>query len=472
MSTPNTHLGAQRISELLDGKKSIFFIGIGGINMSSLAHISKKRGFRVGGSDRARTELTEKLSAAGIDVSYRHSAENIHGYDAVVYTVAISPDNPEYLEAARLGIPRISRADFLGYIMTSYKKRLGISGMHGKSTCTSMCAEIFIRAEVSPTVLSGAELSIMDGAYSVGEGEDFIFEACEYMDSFLDFNPTVAVILNIELDHVDYFSGLEQIRDSFAKFSAIAGKDGYAVVNSDDADVMLSVKDTPARVISFGIDNSRADYRAVDIRAERGRYSFGVLRNGERFCEIALSVTGYHNVYNALAAAAAADICGIRSEDIEKGLHAFRGAKRRMEYRGKLRGCEIYSDYGHHPTEIETTLKGAKSAAEGRLVCLFQPHTYSRTKALFDDFAAALSVADRVLLCDVYAAREQNDGSVSSALLAERIGGKAVYCGGIDSSASALSSELREGDTAIVMGAGDVYKVIDLLLAEKEKKDE
>ncbi|MBE6597701.1 MAG: hypothetical protein E7641_08560, partial [Ruminococcaceae bacterium] len=264
MSTPNTHHGAQRIAELLRGKKSIYFIGIGGINMSSLASISKKRGFAVGGSDRSPSALTERLSGEGISISYEHRAGNVRGYDAVVYTVAISPDNPEYLEAMRLGIPCISRADFLGYIMTSYKRRLGISGMHGKSTCTSMCAEIFIRAEVSPTVLSGAELSIMDGAYTVGDGDDFIFEACEYMDSFLDFNPTVAVILNVELDHVDYFSGLDQIRDSFGKFSAIAGREGFAVVNSDDSDVMLSVKDTPARIIKFAIDDPSADYRAVN----------------------------------------------------------------------------------------------------------------------------------------------------------------------------------------------------------------
>ncbi len=463
MSTPNTHYGAERISEMLRSVSSIYFIGIGGINVSSLALVAKKRGYKVGGSDRAESELTRRLADEGINIFGEHRKENIEGYGAVVYTVAISEDNPEYLEAKRKGIPCISRADFMGYVMTGYARRIGVSGMHGKSTCTSMFATVFMLGKRSPTVLSGAELSLMGGAYTIGSGEEFIFEACEYMDSFLDFNPTVAVILNVEMDHVDYFHSIEQIRRSFADYAAITGEDGYAVANADDENVRLSLSDYKGTLVTFGIDSQGADYRAVNISSERGRYSFDVLKKGERFCHISLSVTGYHNIYNALATVAAADICGLDVTLIESGLKAFVGAKRRMEYRGELDGALLYEDYGHHPSEVSTTLSGARALARGRLVCVFQPHTYSRTKALFDEFAGAFEAADRVLVSDIYAAREINDGSVSSEALALAIGDKASYSGNIEMTARALSAELCEGDTAIIMGAGDIYKVFDLL---------
>ncbi len=431
--------------------------------MSSLAHICLKRGFRTGGSDRTPTAITARLEACDIDINYSHESENIRGYDAAVYTVAISPDNPEYVEALRLGIPCISRADFLGYIMTGYRRRIGVSGMHGKSTCTSMCAETFIGAGVSPTVLSGAELDIMNGAYTVGEGEDFIFEACEYMDSFLDFNPTVAIILNEEIDHVDYFHSIEQIHSSFAKYADITRKDGYAVANMDDENVRISLANYGGTLVSFGIESKDLDFRAVNITCHRGRYSFDIEKQGIFFCHVQLSVTGYHNIYNALGCAAAADICALSPDDISRGLASFRGAKRRMEYRGSIGGADLYDDYGHHPTEIATTLTGAKGLAERRLICVFQPHTYSRTKALFDDFSHAFKSADKVLLADIYAARETDDGTVSSAMLAKAIGNKAVYCGSIPDTARALRAELSEGDVAVIMGAGDIYKVFDIL---------
>ncbi len=463
MSVPNTHLGAKKISELLKDAHSIYFIGVGGINMSSLALIAKKRGFSVAGSDRAESELTQRLRQSGISVNKTHARENIAGFDAVVYTVAISPDNEEYTEAQALGLPCISRADFMGYLMMSYKRRIGVSGMHGKSTCTSMLATAFMLGERSPTVLSGAELSLMNGAYTIGEGDDFIFEACEYMDSFLDFNPTLAVILNIEMDHVDYFHSIEQIRGSFAAYADITGVDGYAVANADDKNVAVALSGYKGNLVTFGIENKNADYRAVDISSKRGKYSFDVIKKGERICRISLSVTGYHNIYNALATVAAGDICGLSKERIESGLSAFCGAKRRMEYKGEYMGAELYEDYGHHPSEVKTTLDGARGIAEGRLICVFQPHTYSRTKALFDDFASAFDAADKVLVSDIYAAREINDGSVSSKMLADAIGERGIYAGNIESTAKALKAELCEGDVAIIMGAGDIYKVFDLL---------
>ena len=463
MSTPNTHYGAKRISEMLGGVSSIYFIGIGGINMSSLALIAKRRGYAVGGSDRAESELTQRLRQSEIEIFNSHKKENISGYGAVVYTVAISPDNEEYVEAQRLGLPLISRADFMGYIMMGYERRIGVSGMHGKSTATSMLATVFILGERSPTVLSGAELSLMDGAYTLGSGDDFIFEACEYMDSFLDFNPSIAVILNIELDHVDYFHSIEQIRSSFATFADITGERGYAVANADDENVALALSGYNGHRVTFGIKSKCADYRAINIESKRGKYSFDVEKHGEYFCHVSLSVTGYHNIYNALATVAASDVSGLDAKKIESGLSAFAGAKRRMEYKGICQDAELYEDYGHHPSEVKTTLEGAKGLAKGRLICVFQPHTYSRTKALFDDFAAAFGAADRVLVSDIYAAREINDGSVSSAMLADAIGKSASYAGDIAKTAKALKEELREGDVAIIMGAGDIYKVFGLL---------
>ena len=464
MSIANTHFGASRIGEMLSGAKSIYFIGIGGINMSSLAHIAQKRGFRVGGSDRTATELTERLARRNITINYNHASENIADFDAVVYTVAISEDNPEYLEAKRRDIPCISRADFLGYVMSTYKRRIGIAGTHGKSTCTSMCAETFIRAGVSPTVLSGAELSIMGGAYTVGDGDDFIFEACEYMDSFLDFYPSVAVILNVDLDHVDYFKSLDQMKRSFGKF-ADKTCGGYAIANLDDENLRDALGNFDGVTLGFGIDSEDAIYRATDIRQSRGRYSFTIKKREKTLCEVSLSVTGYHNIYNALACAAAADLAGLSGEDISRGLAAFRGAKRRMEYRGRLEGAELYEDYGHHPTEIKTTLDGARGLADGgRLLCVFQPHTYSRTAALFDDFVCALSVADRVIVSDIYAAREADTGIVSSKMLADALGERAVYGGDVRQTADTLRGELRDGDVAIIMGAGNITDIFKYLL--------
>ena len=270
------------------------------------------------------------------------------------------------------------------------------------------------------------------------------------------------MILNVEIDHVDYFHSIEQIRESFSKYLALTGDDGYAVINADDENVMLSANGYRGNKVTFAIE-SAADMRAVKILCKGGKYSFGIEKKGEFVCHVDLSVTGYHNIYNALACAAAADICGISPEDISRGLGAFCGAKRRMEYKGNLFGAEIYDDYGHHPTEVLTTLNGAKGIAKNRLICLFQPHTYSRTKELFDGFTAAFEAADKVFLSDIYAARETDDGSVSSSMLAEAIGTKAVYSGDLSSSAKMLREELSEGDTLVVMGAGDIYKVFDLL---------
>ena len=466
MSVNNTHLGFEAIKEKLAKCKSVFFIGAGGINMSSLAIITKQRGFKVGGSDRTKTELTERLQKCGIEMHYEHDAANLEGYDAVVYTVAISPDNPEYVRAQEEGLLCLSRADYLGYVMTGYKNRIGICGMHGKSSCTSMCAQLFMDAETDPTVLSGAELASMGGAFRIGGEEFFIFEACEYMDSFLDFNPTVAVILNIEMDHVDYFHSMEQIRRSFADFTAITGKDGYAVANADDGDVLLVMNEYEGNVVTFGVQ-SEADFVAKNIKYIKGRPDFDIYHKGELYTHISLSVTGEHNVYNALAATAAAWVCGISGEKARSGLASYRGAKRRMEFKGTLMGADVYDDYGHHPTEVKTTLDGVSRMGYDRLWCVFQSHTYSRTSELFDEFVHSFDSADRVIFADIYAARETDTRGMSGEVLADALGSKASYEGGNKEIAKRLHDELRAGDVLIVMGAGDIYKLYDELDLEK-----
>ena len=463
MSTPNTHFGAENIEAMLKECKSIYFIGIGGINMSSLAHISHLRGFRVGGSDREKTALTERLADTGIEVFYSHDAKNMESYDAVVYTVAISPENPEYVRAHELGIPCISRADYLGYLMLGYNNRIGVSGMHGKSTCTSMCATVFMAGGADPTVLSGAELDAMGGAYRIGESENFIFEACEYMDSFLDFNPSTAIILNIEMDHVDYFKSMEQIYKSYSDFAAITGENGTVIANADDENVARALTGYSGRIITFGVLDGEADYSAINIRYPNGFAEFDVMHAGEFVCHVKLSVTGEHNVYNALAAFAAGHIAGLEPEKIAEGLCAFRGAKRRMEFKGKVNGALVFDDYGHHPTEVASTLEGVAKRGADRVFCVFQPHTFSRTHALMNDFSKSFEAVDGVYIADIYPARETDNLGISGKTLAIRIGNKAEYISGFENIANVLNSELREGDILVVMGAGDIYKVFDYL---------
>ena len=463
MATPNTHFGAKNIELMLNDCKSIYFIGIGGINMSSLAHISHLRGYRVGGSDREQTALTEKLRANGIEIYYGHDAINMESYDAVVYTVAISPDNPEYQRALEKGIPCISRADYLGYLMLGYNNRIGVSGMHGKSTCTSMCATVFMEADGDPTVLSGAELDAMGGAYRIGESENFIFEACEYMDSFLDFNPSMAIILNIDLDHVDYFSGIDQVCYSFSRFAAITGENGTVIANSDNEHIPVALEGYVGRVVTFGL-HSDADYTAINTRYPGGFAEFDVMYKGEFLSHVKLSVTGEHNVYNALAAFAAAHISGLDIQKIAAGLLAFKGAKRRMEFKGTVNGALVFDDYGHHPAEVATTLEGvAKRDDVQRLFCIFQPHTFTRTYTLMDDFAQSFDSVDRVYIADIYPARETDNLGISGKTLAIRIGEKAEYISGFENIANEMNSTLYEGDTLVVMGAGDIYKLFDYL---------
>ena len=484
MSTPNTHEGPARILSHLEAcaknHASVFFIGVGGVMMSSLALLTARAGHPVFGSDRTRTALTDTLSESGVTVLYSHDAQNIpENCGLIVYTVAISEDNPEYTEAQKRGIPCISRADYLGALMTGYIHRVGVAGMHGKSTCTSMCAQILLDAEVDPTILSGATYAPMGGAYRLGNSkEHFLFEACEYMDSFLDFNPTVAILLGAELEHVDYFKDMEQIIESFARYASLTGKDGVTVVNLDDPDIMESanralVRGKTGRLITFSAEGDpAADFTAANIQTRNGLPCFELIHRGVSMGEVAMAVPGRHQVINALAAAAAMDACGIPISAILSGLAHYVGAGRRMEYKGEINGGRVYDDYGHHPTEVKATLEGAKAlcAEDGRLICVFQPHTYSRTAALYEDFLTAFDAADKVAFIDIYAAREDNIYGVSSAGLAADINtaapDRALYCPTPADAASAIREITREGDVVVVMGAGDVIKVTQILFGQ------
>ncbi len=484
MSTPNTHEGPARITRYLKNctaaHGSVFFIGVGGVMMSSLALLTRNAGYTVVGSDRAHTTVTEHLTEAGITVCYGHASENLPADCAlVVYTVAISPDNPEYTAAHERGIPCVSRADYLGALMTGYRRRVGVAGMHGKSTCTSMCAQILMDADVDPTILSGAAYAPMGGAYRIGRSrEHFLFEACEYMDSFLDFNPTVAVLLGAELEHVDYFKDMEQIRTSFARFASLTGPDGVTVVNADDPNILESARRARAgggtgRLVSFSASGRpEADFIARNIHEEAGLPCFELIAHGERWGEIHMAVPGAHQVINALASAAAMWVCGIHPAAICSGLGHYIGAGRRMEPKGTVNGATVYDDYGHHPTEVRATLEGARALCraanpDGRLICVFQPHTYSRTSQFYEAFLTAFDAADRVALLDIYAAREINTTGVSSATLTDDLNAatpdKATYCPTPTDVITYIRANARPGDMIVVMGAGDVIRVTETL---------
>ena len=441
----------------------MFFIGIGGINMSSLALMTAQRGMRVAGSDRAKTSITADLEERGIGVFYEHNAENVRGFDAVIYTVAISEDNPEYQYAIRAGLPVISRADYLGYIMCAYKTRIGVCGMHGKSTTTSMLAQVFLDSGRDPTVMCGAQVGCIGGAYRLGGGEDFIFEACEYKDSFLDFYPGIAVILNIEPEHMDYFRDLDHIKSSFAAFASKCGADGAVVLNADDENAMDIARSCTSRLVTFGLSEG-ADVRAVNVKHAHGRASYELYAHGAFVQEVHLTSAGLHNVQNSLVSFAVASIVGIGYDEVSASLSTFKGVGRRMEFKGRLCGADVFDDYAHHPTEVRAALLGAHNMGYGRIVCVFQPHTYSRLYTFFDELVDALNIADLVIMADVYAAREANTFGVTSESVAKKLGDKGIYCASFEEIASSLCKMLKPADLLVVMGAGDIYKLFDLII--------
>ncbi len=448
----------------------VHFIGIGGISMSGLAEILLKENFTISGSDTKESALTKHLEKMGASVFYGQKASNIiEGIDAVVYTAAIREDNEEYREAVRKGLPMLSRAEFLGQMMKNYDMPIAVSGTHGKTTTTSMLSHILLADRQDPTISVGGILKAIGGNIRVGGSEVFLTEACEYTNSFLHFFPKIALILNIDADHLDFFKDLQDIRRSFRRFAALLPKDGTLVVNEEIENLDEITEGLSCRVSTFGLTAS-ADYRAERLsHDEKGDASFDVVKRDRVLGRIKLSVTGDHNVMNALSAIAAADMIGVPFSSMQKGLAEFKGTDRRFEYKGERNGVTIIDDYAHHPTEIKATLTAVKNYPHREVWCVFQPHTYSRTKALFDEFVEALSDTDHIVLADIYAAREKDTLGISSAQIAEalkRRGCDAYYLLSFEAIEKFLLDRCQNGDVLITMGAGDVVNIGESLLKE------
>lgn len=446
----------------------IHFIGIGGISMSGLAEILLKEGFTVSGSDTKESPLTKKLESEGAHIVYGQKAENITpGIGCVVYTAAINRSNPELIEAVARKIPMLTRAELLGQLMKNYDTPIAVSGTHGKTTTTSMISHILLEADMDPTISVGGILKAIGGNIRVGSSGTFITEACEYTNSFLHFFPKISVVLNIEEDHLDFFKDLEDIRHSFHQFAALLPDDGTLVINGDIKDYPEIYSGLSCNVVTYG-SSSDFDYSADNIAYdENGHVSFDLILHGEKTDHIRLSVTGDHNVSNALSAIAVADLLDIPMEVTKKGLLSFTGTDRRFEYKGEFNGVTVVDDYAHHPTEIAATLKAAQHSPHNSVWCVFQPHTYTRTKAFFHEFAEALSHADHLVLADIYAARETDTLGISSADLAEetaKLGTDTHYFPSFGEIEAFLRENCRPGDLLITMGAGDVVTVGEDLL--------
>ncbi len=448
---------------------SVHFIGIGGISMSGLAEVLLERGFRVTGSDSAVSALTKHLQAGGAVVYQGQRASNItRDIDVVVYTAAVHPDNPEFAEAVRLGLPMLTRAELLGQMMKNYKQAVAISGTHGKTTTTSMVTEILLAADADPTISVGGILPSIGGNIRIGHSDCFVTEACEYTNSFHAFFPTVEVILNIREDHLDFFKDLDDIRNSFHTFAKLLPEDGCLIINADIPGYRELMGDIACPMVTFALENREADYQAANITYnEAGHASFDVVRKGAAIGHLDLEVPGEHNVANALAAAAVAEALHIPEEAIEKGLDGYKGTERRFEFKGRLGGVDVIDDYAHHPDEIRATLLAARKLHKKKVWCVFQPHTYTRTKALMKEFAGALSLADEVVLAKIYPARETDNLGISSANLAVEIEkqGKTVhYFESFDEIENFLLENLVPNELLITMGAGDVVKIGESLL--------
>ena len=430
--------------------KHVHLVGIGGVSMRPLGLVLKGMGLTVTGSDMNSSVSTDELIANGIHVSIGHAAENIEGADCLIRTAAAHNDNPEIAAARSQGIPTFERAQAWGIIMQAYRNAICISGTHGKTTTTSMVTHILMEAGVDPTVMIGGYLPLLHAGHRVGNGDTIVLESCEYCDSFLNFYPTLAVILNIEADHLDYFKDLQDIEKSFRQFAQLSTNGILA--NGDDPHVVETLLGVD--YVSFGLDennrihgtNISSDWRHLDVVCD-----------GKHYCHIDLKVLGKHNALNAIAAAGSAWILGLPGEAVEKGLATFTGAERRMQFKGQFNGADVFDDYAHHPDELAATIAAVRTLDYKRLIVAFQPHTYTRTKALFDEFVRELKNADLVVLAEIYAARERNTIGISSMDLVRQVPGS-VYCETLPEVTAYLKEIAREGDVILTVGAGDIYK--------------
>jgi len=448
----------------------IHFIGIGGISMSGLAEILLEEHFTVSGSDAKESELTRHLEHMGVTVFYGQTAENImEGIDLVVYTAAIREDNPEFMRAKEAGIPMMSRAELLGQIMDNYKNSVAVAGTHGKTTTTSMISQILLEAKADPTITVGGILKALDGNLRVGKSNIFVSEACEYTNSFLHFYPRYSIVLNVEAEHLDFFKDIHDIRNSFHQFLSNTKKDGAILINGEIENYEELTAGLTQKVITFGLTDA-CDYHPADITFdEKACASFTAMYRDTPVMQVSLNVPGMHNVSNALAAIALSLDLNLPKEAILSGLAAFGGANRRFQYKGTVDGVTVIDDYAHHPTEIRATLTAAKNYPHKRLVLVFQPHTYSRTKAFLSDFAEVLSMADLVVLADIYAAREKNTYGISSKDLLDVLAKKGTECfyfPSFEEIEKFLLKNCINGDLLITMGAGDIVNVGEHLLGQ------
>ncbi len=440
-------------------------IGIGGVSMSPLAEVLSDAGLIITGSDIAESERTSHLREKGVEIFIGHDAGNITDkVDFVVRTAAAHNDNPEVVRARELGIPVFERTQAWGAIMREYKNALCISGTHGKTTTTSMCTHILMAAEKDPTVMIGGTLPLLKAGHRVGTGDTIVMESCEYYNSFLSFYPTVAVILNIEEDHLDFFSGIDEIKHSFREFAGHVPENGYVVVNHDDENTMDAVKGLDRNIVTFGL-TSKADVYAKNVIRIGSLTKFDIMYKGKFFETVSIHVPGVHNLKNALAAAAACICLGIKPTAIKYGLAGFFGAGRRFEFKGKFNGADVYDDYAHHPGELKALLDAVEALGYKRTVVVFQPHTYTRTMALFPDFVRQLRRPDVVYLAEIFAAREKNILGISSADLAEKIDG-AKFFKTFEEIENDLRKNAQPGDLILTVGAGNVYKIGEHLLAD------
>ncbi|MBP3305915.1 MAG: UDP-N-acetylmuramate--L-alanine ligase [Oscillospiraceae bacterium] len=434
----------------------VHLVGIGGVSMRPLGLVLKGMGLTVTGSDMNSSVSTDELISQGICVEIGHRAENVEGADCVIRTAAVHNDNPEIAGARAAGIPVFERAQAWGVIMRAYQNAICISGTHGKTTTTSMVAHILMEANWDPTVMIGGYLPLLHAGHRVGKGDTILLESCEYCDSFLNFFPSLAVILNIEADHLDYFKDLYDVEKSFRQFAELSTNGILA--NGDDKNTV----DTLAglKYVSFGFGEENRIHPA-DISGDWRK--FDVICDGELYCHFELPVYGRHNALNALAAAGVAWMLGIPGEAAEKGLAAFHGAGRRLEYKGRYNGADVYDDYAHHPGELAATIETVQSMGYKRIILAFQPHTYTRTKALFGDFVEQLRKPDLVVLTEIYAARERNTIGISSRDLQKEIPG-ALYCETLPELTESLKALAQPGDMILTVGAGDIYRAGEAML--------
>ena len=438
-------------------------IGIGGVSMSPLAEVLNGMGLIISGSDMNESEKTEHLRSLGVSVKIGHSAENLSdNTDFVVRTAAVRDENPEIIAAREKGIPIYERTQAWGAIMRDYPNALCISGTHGKTTTTSMSTHILMAAQRDPTVMIGGTLPLLQAGHRVGKGDTIVLESCEYYNSFHAFSPTIAVILNVEADHLDFFKDLEDVKASFRKFAALVPENGHIVANYDDKNTMDALAPLNRELFTFGLSD-KADVYAENIERKGAQTEFDVMYRGALFTHVSLRVPGLHNVKNALAASAAAICLGIDPTAVTYGLAGFTGAGRRFEFKGKYNGADVYDDYAHHPGELKALIDAVEPLGYKRIIVVFQPHTYTRTKALFDDFVEQLRRPDIAYLAEIYAAREKNTLGISSADLAKNIP-DSRYFASFDEIEQDLKQTAAPGDIILTVGAGDVYKLGERLV--------